>query len=257
MKVPYLTLAFILLSVPLIVTTSVSEGYGIMHVSGPSIVATNDTAHYTVTINGEFDVYKCTLLMGGENLSNAEPLGEVKKMNYNGVFKFDIHTPIIPQRIYLNFKGIGIINSTNTTKIFEKKLIVEVKTPFMINVKVRDIENYDIRNVTVRFYIDGNYIGSTVINKILANSTKNVGYKWVPSISEGAHQLKVEIDSKGIVFENGKNYYVREIYYGNPPSYDWVLYSGIGAIVALSTLLVFIMMGKKGRKQQAKPKWKS
>lgn len=236
---------------------SSADTYGAMHVEGPTTVATNDTVHYTVMINGVFDTYKCSLLIGGKNLTGASPLNQVEKTSYDGKFKFDIQTPDSPQRIYLYFKGYGIINSTNQTKIFEKRLSVNVKKPFMINVNIKNIEKYPISNVTVEFYVDGKYIGSTVIDKVSSNSTKNVVYKWVPTISRGSHKLMVKVSSGGVIFENGKNYYIKEIYYGTPPSYEWVLYSGIGVIIVLSSLLTLMLMGKKGRKHTAKPKWKS
>ncbi len=256
MKILYAFITVFLFSLSFIGMNS-ADTYGAMHIEGPSTAATNDTVHYTVMINGLFDTYKCSLLIGGENLTGASPLNEIEKTNYDGKFKFEIHTPNTPQRLYLYFKGLGIINSTNQTKSFEKRISVDIKNPFVINVNVKNIEKYPISNVTVEFYIDGKYIGSTVIDKLSSNSTKNVVYKWVPSISQGAHKLMVKVSSGGIVFENGKNYYTREIYYGTPPSYEWVFYSGIGVIIALTSLLTLIIIEKKGRKHGAKPKWKS
>ncbi|GEM_PF-742476 len=227
-----------------------------IHVEGPSIAATHTNITYTVEISGIFDVYRCTMLIAGKNLSGAAPLNQVEKTNNNGIFKFTITTPNATQRIYLDFKGYGIINSTGKTKIFERRVYVDVKNSYTIVASVKNTENYTIHNVTVDFYIDGKYIGNSTIKKIEANSTAKVTYKWVPDVKNGEHELKMKVVGDGVVFQNYQKWYSKSIYIGNPPDYSWVKYLSIGTLITAIVFLGFILLGHRKGKKETKPKWK-
>ena len=225
-----------------------------IYIEGPTVVATNTTVHYKVTLSSVFDVYKCTLLMAGENLTGANPTDQVSKVGYIGEFEFKVQTPKKPQRIYLDFKIFGILNSTEKIKTFEKKIAVDVKEPFVIHGSVKNVENYILRNVTVYFYVDGNPVGNITIDKIAPNSTKTFTYNWIPDVKEGKHTIVMKVMSEGVLFQNGKNMYSMKIYIGSVPSYDWILYSAITVLIIVSTLYFIVLMGKKKRKTG--PKWK-
>ncbi len=223
-------------------------------VKGPTVVATNTTAHYKVTLSSIFDVYRCTLIVAGENLTGASPTDQVSKVSYVGEFDFEVKTPKEPQRIYLDFKVFGTLNSTGKTKIFEKKLAVDVKEPFVIHGSVKNIENYTLRNVTVYFYVDSNPVGNITLDKIDPNSTKTFTYNWIPNVNGGEHVLVMKVMNDGVIFNNGKNVYSMEIYIGTVPSYDWIMYSAVTVLVIVSTLYFIVFLGK--RKKRTGPKWK-
>ena len=225
-----------------------------IYVKGPTAVATNTTVHYKVTLSSIFDVYRCTLLVAGQNLTGVKPTDQVSKVSYVGEFDFEVKTPKEPQRIYLDFRVFGTLNSTGKTKIFEKKLAVDVKEPFVIHGSVKNIENYTLRNVTVYFYVDGNLIGNVTIDKIDPNSTKDFTYNWIPNVNEGEHTLVMKVMNDGVLFSNGKNEYSTKLYIGTVPSYDWILYSGIIVLVIVSTLYFVAFLGR--RKKKTGPKWK-
>ncbi len=227
-----------------------------MHVEGPTVVAMNTTVKYKVEISGDFDMYKCTLLIGGQNLTGAYPTDQVLKTSYNGKFAFEVTAPNATQTMYLDFKGYGLVNSTHKVKVFERRLSVDVKKSYTIVASVKNIENYTITNVTVNFYIDGRYIGNATVDKIAANSTKQVTYIWVPDVGDGEHKLEMKITEKGVTFENNKVSYSRTIYIGNPPNYDWLGYLGIALLVTLATLFTFLLLGRKHGRKESKPKWK-
>ncbi len=254
-RVSVLLLALVLMLTYTTIGASGESATG-MHIEGPSVAATNTTVTYTVMISGIFDVYRCVMLMGGENLTGASPLDQVEKVSYDGIFKFDINTPNSTQRIYLDFKAYGTINSTGKTKIFHRRIYVDVKNAYTIIAAVKNPTNYTVYNVTVKFYIDGRYVGNTTLSKIDANSTTKATYKWVPDVKDGEHVLSMELVGNGVVFENNQKHYSRTIYIGNPPNYDWVGYLGIGVLITLSALIPFILFGRHG-KVEKKPKWKS
>ncbi len=230
-------------------------GYG-MYITGPTVAATNTTVSYTVTISGIFDEYKCLLLMGGENLTGASPVNQIEQSNYNGIFKFSVKTPLQVQKLYLDFRGVGMVNSTHQIKTFERKITVDIKNTYTIIASIKNVENYTIESVTVNFYVDGNYIGNSTVYGINANTSKNVTYEWVPDVGNGVHSLKMKVGVKGIIFENGKQSYSREIYIGTPPNYNWIGYLGIATAVGLASLFTLMLMGRKRRGTTHKPKWK-
>ncbi len=256
-RVSVLLITFMMLAVAYGITGASGENTAGMHIEGPSIAATNTTVTYRVMISGIFDVYRCVMLMAGENLSGASPLNQVEKVSYNGVFRFDITTPNSTQRIYLDFKAYGTINSTGKTKIFHRRIYVDIKKAYTIVATVKNPTNYTIYNVTVNFYIDGRYVGNSTIEKIGANSTAKATYNWVPDVADGEHTLTVKLVGNGVVFENNEKSYSRTIYVGNPPNYDWVGYLGIGVLIALAALFPFVLLGRRKGRGVKKPKWKS
>jgi len=234
---------------------SVSAAEGGIHIEGPTWAATETKVKYRVYIDEPFEKYKCTMLLAGRNLTGAEPLNEVTKTSTNGSFEFEVTTPKVPQTVYISFKLYGI--NGDKIRIFERKISLYVLRPLPIKVKLKNPNEYDIQNVELKFYVDGDYIGNMLVDKVKANSTKSVTYNWLPqNLQEGKHTLRIEIATPGIVFGNGKNIYSYQFYYGKPPSYDYIYYSSVGILVVLAGMLVFTYLSRKGRKTMAAPKWR-
>ncbi len=230
-----------------------------MHIEGPSVAATESNVTYKISLEGFFDYYKCTMLISGKNLTGAKPVTQVIQQNSKGVFIFTLTTPKVPQRLYISFSGFGILNSTNETSWIDRKVVLDVKEPKVITVKIKNPQTYEVTNVNLTFYVDGKYIGYVVVDKISPNSTKTVEYRWVPAgLSDGVHTLKVKIASDGVVFENGETVYTYDFYYGTPPNYDYFYYASVAILIALIFLVALIILGKVGRRSSVKkPKWKS
>ena len=126
-----------------------------------------------------------------------------------------------------------------------------------IKVKLKNTEDYDVKNIKVDFYIDGVYIGNTTVDVIKANSTKLITYSWVPQgLYEGKHTLTVKISSDGVVLENGDREYVNEFYYGTQPTYEYVKYINLVLFLTALGFFILVFLGRKGRKSAPAPKWK-
>ncbi|NPA75949.1 MAG: CARDB domain-containing protein [Euryarchaeota archaeon] len=246
----FLMLGSVLYLVPQ--TNAVSSG---MHIEGPTVAATNTTVTYKVSITTFFDKYKCTLLIGGQNLTGASPVNQIMKNSTTGEFVFDVKTPDTPQRIYLDFKAYGIMNNSGNMKIFERVVYLDVKKTYMVVADLKNSEPYTVYNVTVNFYVDGKFIGNTTVKKIESNSSAKAVYHWVPDVSDGPHKIEMKVVAKGVVFPNGQQSYSREIYIGKPPNYDWVGYVSIAGAAALGILFLFMFFGRK-KGHESKPKWK-
>ncbi len=228
-----------------------------IHIDGPTVVGTNQTVQYKVYTEGFFKEYKCGIILVGYNLTGANPLNLYVKSSEDGHFIFNVTAPNTPQTIYIHFKAYGMENDTTILAREERVLEVQVKKAMDIKVKVKNVENYDIKNVVLSFYLDGRYIGNTTVNEIKANSTKSIVYKWIPEgIYQGEHVLTVKISSDGIVFDNDKKVYEYKFYYGNPPSYDYITYLSWGLLILVSALFTLYYFGKRGKKAGPAPKWK-
>ncbi len=255
MSMKAISMVLILLATAFFVSVPSHAATSGMHIEGPTYVAINSTATYKVSISVDFDYYKCTLLMGGQNLTEAQPINQIVLNSSSGNFVFNVKMPNTPQRVYLDFKAYGIMNTTHTMKIFERQIYVDVKKSYTVIGEIKNTEKYPVTNVTVDFYIDGHFIGNSTVEKIEPNSTATVKYEWVPSVGNGPHNIEMKVKSPGVMFPNGKQSYAREIYIGKPPNYDWVEYLGIASAVALGVLFFFLYMGRK-RGHKAEPKWK-
>ena len=228
-----------------------------IHIDGPTVLATNQTAQYKVYVEGYFSLFRCGIIMTGYNLTGAKPTNFFVTSSKDGHFVFNVTAPNVPQTIHLYFTAYGMLNSTTIGARASRELSVDVKKAMDIKVKIKNTENYAIYNTIISFYIDGRYIGNTTVKVIKANATKNIDYKWIPQeLYNGKHQLTVKISGKGVVFENGQQNYVYNFYYGKPPSYDYITYLswGVLALVIVFSLLMFL--ARKGRKSGPAPKWK-
>lgn len=247
-------LVFLFLSL-LLVPSQVEGVSGSVHVEGPVVAATETNITYRVYLDEYFEKYKCTMLIAGENLTGANPLNEVIKSSDNGKFEFEITTPKVPQTLYISFRVLGYRGDKIT--ILERELSVEIVNPLPIKVKIRNTNDYDVSNILINFYVDGEYIGNITVDKLKANNTESVVYKWIPqNIEKGKHTLKIVVASEGIVFENDKTTYSYQFYYGKTPSYDFVYYLGWGTLIVVSTIFSMMVLGRRSRKTAPPPKWK-
>jgi len=249
----FLTFLLLITLVPMSQASQIS-----IHIEGPTVIGTNQTVQYKVYTEGFFNEYKCGIILVGYNLTGADPLNLYVKSSKDGHFTFSVTAPNTPQTIYIHFKAYGMENETKILAYEERVLEVQVKKAMDIKVKIKNVENYEIKNVVLSFYLDGRYIGNTTVEKIGANSTKNVVYKWIPEgIYSGEHVLTVKISSQGIVFENGKRVYEYKFYYDtSPPSYEYITYLSWGLLILVSALFTLYYFGRRGRKRGPSPKWK-
>ncbi len=249
-------LLFTLLFVTFIPTGAHASQLSI-HIDGPTVLGTNQTAQYKVYVEGYFHLFRCGIIMSGYNLTGAKPTNFFVTSSDNGHFVFNVTAPNVPQTIYLYFEAYGMKNSTTIGARASRELSIQVKKAMDIKVKIKNTEDYNLYNTVLSFYLDGRYIGNTTVNVIKANSTKDVVYKWIPNgLYDGEHTLTVKISGKGVVFENDQQTYQYKFYYGTPPSYDYITYMSWGLLIIVSTLFALFFLGKKGKKSGPAPKWK-
>lgn len=240
--------------ITLMVFLPVSEAKPIsVNISGPSIVGTNGTYEYKITVSGFFTAYGYHLFLAGTNLTGPATKTELYGYsNTSNVFYVNISFPSVPQTVYIYVMGIGYINGSKPVYTITY-IPVKVVKPIPISVTIKNPSAYQITNVTVSFILNGNYIGSTTVDSIGPNGTATATFNYVGNLPQGVNVITVRINSQVLKFPNGSN--VTNVYfnYGPLPNYDWVWYIFIGIFIVVLFLIVAFRSGKK---MPNVPKWK-
>ncbi len=238
-----------LYSVPLTNASAVN-----VTISGPSLVATNQTIEYKIVVNGFFKDYGYHLFLSGENLVGALPVQEITAYsNSTNIFYTNITFPSQPQTVYIMVQGIGGVDNSNVTNTAEYP--VKVVYPVIFTATVYNSAAIKLYNIPVNFYFDNVYIGNQTIAEINPNSTAEANFSWVvSSVGNGQHTVKFVVNSTFIYFNNGQNSYQYQIYIGNPPNYSWVWDLFVIVVVLIAVLLFLFSAGSK--KRLPTPKWK-
>ena len=228
-----------------------------IHVDGPLVIGTNQTVRYKVSLQGFFDNYSCGVMVVGYNLTGASPVNEYVKSSVDGKFIFNVTAPATPQTIYIYFNAYGKKNGTENVEKVTRILTVQVKKAMAIKFRLKNVEDYDVKNIRVDFYIDGVNIGNMTVGILKANTTRTFTYLWVPQgLYEGKHTLTIKVSSDGVVLQNSGREYSNEFYYGEQKNYDYVNYVNLSLFLVVLGLFILVFLGRRGRAHAPAPKWK-
>ena len=222
-----------------------------VNVTGPTYVGTNTTETYTIYVNGYFYKYGYHLFLTGENLSGLKQV-EYTGMSSKGVFKVNITFPATPQVVELAVMGIGYYENSSTpyTQIYYYKINVVKSIPF--TVRIYNPSSLIIKNVTLSYYLNGNFIGNQTVSSINPGQYENITYYYVGTLNQGTNSLVVKINSSVLKFSNYSNVYTMNFYYGSPPNYSWAWY--LFAVVVV--IVVFLILMAEFSRRKPRPKWK-
>ncbi len=223
-----------------------------VNITGPTTVGINDTYEYKIVVSGFFEEYGFHLFLSGNNLTGATK-NELYGYSFNtNIFYANVTFPSVPEVVYIYVLGIGINNGSNpVSTISYIKVNVIKSTP--ISVEIKNPSQYKVSNVTVTFFLNGKYIGTSNISSINPNGTASATLYYVGSFVQGVNVISVRINSQVLKFSNGSN--VTSIYfnYGPLPNYTWVWYTFAGIAIVI---IFFVLMFRSSRKTTNIPKWK-
>lgn len=226
---------------------------------GPEKVPIDSSADYTISLKGgpgeelsgmwsyttelEFEESRAGAEIPSEMESGSSP---------NSDFQISVNSSSIPQKMWLKVNGSSFLNETNRVWS-ERTLEIEVYTPVVVNIsaKVRNKGSIEMENVSVSFYLDGDFQG-IVNTSVAANSTKSVFMEWIaPFDSEGEHTVEVVINEESELLEldGGDNTATKVIYIGERPKvtlplsefYHTGLVTLLGVIGFFTCLAAFFM----------------
>jgi hypothetical protein len=170
-----------------------------LHLSGLEVLGTGKSDQYSATLvdpqnrNWGYEVF-----VTAENITGAMPLEETPATGnltaLNRSFKFDITTPMVSGELTININ----ISSESGEQWYLKKQTIEVVAPVTIMATVDNPSDMDVRNATVRFYVDGEKIDTQTIGAIPAGQFTEVRAEWITAYKPpGWHDSKIEVDLNG------------------------------------------------------------
>lgn len=165
--------------------------------------------------------------------------------NPTGVFLINMTMPgEAPQTIRLTVNATSKATSTRDSDYTVRTVTIKVVDPIVISAEVFNTGDVDAKNVTARFYADGDLLGSQTFN-VTAGSSQVLVYNWTfLRISDGKHVVSVKVDDPNniVEFSDGNNAFSRTIYVGtqgNPVG--GILTMGI---IVMSVLVVLTYLQK-------------
>lgn len=230
----------------------VSQARGItVDIYGPTTVGTNGTYEYKIVVNGYFDGYGYHLFLTGSNLTGGTTQ-ELAGFSYStNTFTVNITFPSRPGVVYIFVMGIGVVNGTGEKTTTINYLQINVLKSIPITLTIKNTEPYEIKNVTVSFFLNGKLIGNATAN-LGPNSTSNITYNYVGTFQNGVNVITARLNTNLVKFSTGSNVTTLYFYYGTPPNYDWLWYLLAGIVLFTVAIIYFYTYGKK----TGVPKWK-
>ena len=152
------------------------------------------------------------------------------------------------QNIVLSVTGMRANDNENETGDYWNvaELTIEVRKQRWVNltVAVTNDEEISVNDVTVDFYIDGEYIGAGKADYIEPDSSKNATIQWdVTFKKDGKYKLRAVVDPEGLVTETRKdnNEVTRDIWLGGPPEEtDLQFYYSLGSMAVGVVVIVAV-----------------
>ena len=199
-------------------------------VTGPMTLGIGSTAEFTLEVDSGVTATYTASLRDSRNQS----VGQVDSSygQLNGSKTVNVTMPSQPGTYHL-----WVVFSFADNTVRYKDWIINVVEPYVFEAVVVNDGQMAMNGVTVSFLVNGNLVGSKIVN-VSASSSTSVNYTWVSApLSNGAHTLEVRLDSEDQfvnLYTGGKShtvtFYVGQQDYGGT---NWIM--GI--------MLVIIMLG--------------
>lgn len=152
------------------------------------------------------------------------------------------------QDIVLSVTGMRANDNQNETGDYWNvaELTIKVRKQRLVNlvVGVTNDEEISVNEVTVDFYIDGEYLGNGKTEHIQPHASQNATIQWdVTFKKDGKYKLRAVVDPEGLVTETRKdnNEVTRDIWLGGPPEErDLQIYYGLGSMAVGAVIIVAV-----------------
>lgn len=191
----------------LVVLAALPSGGGQLDVSalvdGPDAVAPSSKVSYNVTIfpapeGDQEGMYTASYYLVGDNLEGASPK-ETTPLIATGrrnVLQVNVTAPSAEGRVQLVVRASATLAnaSGNTTVVYP----IVVVTPVTLTATFRNAGSATAVNVTVRFFVDGEAVGETIVPRIDPGGTATATFRWMPvGLQPGQHVVRAEADLNG------------------------------------------------------------
>ncbi len=216
-------------------------------VTGPSGLGPAQSAYYNLTLAGGpggLVNYTVTYYITAANLSGAAPLqtSPGKLTGNRTSYRLNVTTPGNEETLTLNVVVDAAPSSgpsENTTTTFA----ITVTKPIVLTASFHNDGSTAAVNVTVRWSIDGAFVGTSLIKQIAANTDATATFNYIPTgLSAGEHTVTATA-----VIGSHTQTATSTIFYNQvqPVSTGWAVLLGIA--VFLPVLIAVAAIRRRGR----------
>lgn len=251
MKAALLVLALLASSLLLLPSSPPASAQTLLaQITGPKALAPSQLAQYNVTIvggpTGVAVNYTIQYYITGANVTGgAPPASSPGQTQTNKTLaRVNVTAPPNEQTITITFLVTARAVSgavENTTADYP---VVVIK-PILLTVSFHNASPTAATNVSVRFYVDNAYVGSTKVTRFAPSADTTVSFNYLPaSLSAGQHAIRAEADlnGDGVIEQAQGEVAVSDLFYHSVESpalgWTWILALAVFAIVFFAVLLV-------------------
>lgn len=223
-------------------------------VTGPRALAPGASAQYNVSIaggpQGPSVTYAVQYYLTGADLTGGAPT-QASPGTASGsqtLFRVNVTAPQRDQTVTLTAK-ISATDGT-VTENGTAETTIQIITPILLSATFRNSGTSAALNVTVRFYVNGAFVGTSLLGRIGPGGEATATYSWLPvGLPTGSHSVRVEadLDGNGAIDPSRGEVVGTTIFYREAPplSLGWVL--GISAGVAVAAFFGTVAFRRRKR----------
>ncbi len=223
--------------------------------AGPSAVAPGASAAFNVTASGGPSgnvSYAVSYYIEGTNTSGGSPLSSSpgRATSNHTQIPINITAPSLEQTLSLVITLTATPPggaSENVTRTFS----VTVIKPIVLTATFHNGGTTAALNITVKWFVDGNPVGSSFIKQIAANSDATATYNYLPvGLAAGEHTVTAQADlDHDTVIDPAKGEVVTSTIFYNQvqePATGWAILLGIGVFVPV--FLGVVALRRRGQR---------
>ena len=250
-------LALVLLAVVAAALTASAAASGplIFNLEGPTAIAPGQNAVFNVTASGGPDgnvTYSVIYYIRGTNTSGGAPLAASpgRTSGNRTTLQINVTAPTLDQTLTL----VVTLDATpqgGVTQNVTRTFSITVVKPITLSATFHNGGTTTAVNITVRWYVDGALVGTSLIRQITSNADSTATFDYLPvGLSAGEHTLRVEADlDHNNVIDPAKGEVVTStIFYSqvSQPATGWTILLGIGVFIPV--FLGVVALRRRGQR---------
>lgn len=215
-------------------------------ISGPSALAPGQVAAYNATVSGsptgtslDYSWY-----ITGANVTGGNPLKTTPGQFHGNktVLTLNITAPQNEGTFTIHLTVATSAQAGVTPQNVSAQRDVTVIRAIVLSATFHNDAATQANNITVRFYVDNGYVGSSVIKTIGPNSDGTATFNYLPvGLAAGSHTIRVEASLLGSQVATYTVFY-KDV---TPPSTSLSVLIGIGVFVPVFIVTVGLRRRKK------------
>lgn len=189
--------ALLMLSIPITVHNSEAQdlsqaGVRIFIEKGPKEVFVNESASYRVRIGGSFGKEADNWTLKTDATIDAKIEDRTQESNESNMFTVQV---TVREKGDAKIKFKAYCGKDGEVRYSEDSFEIDAVKPVTTKVTIENPTDYELSNVEVGLFVDGDLKNITKINKLGADEKKTLTMKWSKEgYSSGKHELEIWAD---------------------------------------------------------------